>query len=80
MKDMLDFFLFKDFNFFMICIGNIFVMIGFYVLFLYIVDYVLQFGIFKMDVVFLFFIIGNYSKILKKIIDESLYFLFFINN
>lgn len=41
MKDMLDFFLFKDFNFFMICIGNIFVMIGFYVLFLYVVDYVL---------------------------------------
>lgn len=77
MKDMLDFFLFKDFNFFMICIGNIFVMIGFYVLFLYIVDYVLQFGIFKMDVVFLFFIIGNYCK---KKIDENIYFLFFYNN
>lgn len=40
--DMLDFLILKDLFFVFICIGNLFVMIGFYVLFIYLVDYVME--------------------------------------
>lgn len=78
MKDMLDLSLLKDFNFLMICIGNILAMTGFYVPFSYVVDHALQFGIPKTDAAFLLSIIGNHCK--KKKPDENIYFLFLYNN
>ena len=56
---MMDFSLFKDFSFMLICFGNILSFLGFYVPFVYAVDYAISIGITKQEAAFLISIIGE---------------------
>ena len=58
LKEMLDFSLLLDFNFAMLCLGNLFAMSGFYVPFTYIVDRAQILGISGTDAAFLLSVIG----------------------
>lgn len=59
LKEMLDISLLTNFPFAMLCIGNIFGMIGFYVPFSYIVDRAVLLGIERTDAAFLLSVIGK---------------------
>jgi hypothetical protein len=59
LKDMLDISLFTDISFILISVGNLLVMTGYYIPFIYLVDHALQRGISKTDAAFLLSIIGK---------------------
>lgn len=59
LKEMLDFSLLLDFNFAMLCLGNLFAMSGFYVPFTYLVDRAKILGISGTDAAFLLSVIGK---------------------
>jgi hypothetical protein len=59
LRDMLDFSLLKDAPFVLICVGNLFAMVGFYVPFAYLVDHALEQNVSKTDAAFLLSVIGE---------------------
>lgn len=59
LKEMLDFSLMLDFNFLMLCLGNLFAMSGFYVPFTYLVDRAKILGISGTKAAFLLSVIGK---------------------
>lgn len=58
LRDMLDFSILKDVPFVLICVGNLFAMVGFYVPFTYLVDHALEQNVSKSDAAFLLSVIG----------------------
>lgn len=61
LRDMLDFSILKDISFVLICIGNLFAMVGFYVPFIYLVDHATEQNVSKTDAAFLVSVIGMTS-------------------
>lgn len=59
LRDMLDFSLLKNSSFVLICVGNLFAMVGFYVPFAYLVDHALEQNVSKTDAAFLLSVIGE---------------------
>lgn len=59
LQEMMDFSLLKDFGFLLICIGNIMTFLGFYVPFVYVVDFAVSHGIDKGKAAFLISVIGQ---------------------
>ncbi|XP_061169913.1 monocarboxylate transporter 14-like [Saccostrea echinata] len=58
LRDMLDFSILKNVSFVLICVGNLFAMVGFYVPFTYLVDHALEQNVSKTDAAFLLSVIG----------------------
>lgn len=67
LREMLDFSLLSNPAFVLICIGNIFSMIGFYIPFVYTVDRAIKLGIDESSATFLLSVIGKYTLHSKKV-------------
>ncbi|XP_022323778.2 monocarboxylate transporter 14-like [Crassostrea virginica] len=73
LRDMLDFSILKDISFVLICIGNLFAMVGFYVPFIYLVDHATEQNVSKTDAAFLVSVIGitnTIGRILSGVIAD----------
>lgn len=73
LRDMLDFSILKDLPFVLICIGNLFAMVGFYVPFTYLVDHAMEQNIDKTKAAFLVSVIGitnTVGRILSGVIAD----------